>query len=53
MVNVYREYERSEYVIGPLPENLDPLSVQLGKRFYLSAFEDPDLRGLIASQGDD
>ena len=51
MVNVCKEYECSEYVIGPLPEILDPLSVQLGKRFYLSAFKDPDLRGLIASQG--
>jgi len=51
MVNVCNEYACSEYVIGPLPANLDPQSVQLGKRFYLSAFEDPDLRGLIASKG--
>ena len=30
MVNVCNEYACSEYVIGPLPTNLDPQSVQLG-----------------------
>ena len=50
MVNICKEYGCTEYVIGPLPQNPDIVNTQLGKSFYLSAFEDPNLRGLVASK---
>ena len=51
MVNICKECGCTEYVIGPLAQNPDLLNTQPGKSFYLSAFEDPNLRGLVASKG--
>jgi hypothetical protein len=39
------------YVYGPLPANATADNVTLGRRWLLSAFEDRNVRGLIATHG--
>ena len=50
---VCEEHGITPYVCGPLPAGATLENIALGKRFYLSGFEDESLRGLIATQGAD